>query len=84
MEWEDDAFVLSARAYGESGAIVELLTQSRGRHAGHLAGGASRRMKPFLQPGARVVAGFRARTSEQLGALRLEPVGEGPDRKSVV
>lgn len=78
MEWEDDAFVLSARAYGESGAIVELLTQSRGRHAGHLAGGASRRMKPFLQPGARVLAGFRARTSEQLGALRLEPVGEGP------
>ena len=26
MDFEDDAFVLSARAHGEAGAIVELLT----------------------------------------------------------
>ena len=78
MEWGDDAFVLSARAHGETGAIVELLTARHGRHAGHLPGGASRRMKPFLQPGARVTAEFRSRTSDQLGSLRLEPVGEGP------
>lgn len=78
MEWTDEAFVLSARAHGETGAIVELLTESHGRHAGHVAGGASRRMKPFLQPGARVIASFRARTSEQLGSATLEPMGEGP------
>ena len=60
MEWEDDAYVLSARAFGESGAIVELLTEGHGRHAAHVAGGASRRMKPVLQPGAQVVARFRA------------------------
>jgi len=78
MEWEDDAFVLSARAHGETGAIVELLTSRNGRFAGHLPGGASRSMKPFLQPGARVMAAYRARTSEQLGSVRLEPVGEGP------
>lgn len=78
MEFSDDAFVLSARAHGETGAIVELLTARYGRYAGHIAGGASRRMKPFLQPGARVIAEFRARTAEQLGSLRLEPVGEGP------
>jgi DNA repair protein RecO (recombination protein O) len=35
-------------------------------------------MKPFLQPGARVLAVYRARTSEQLGSATLEPVGEGP------
>lgn len=78
MEWRDDAFVLAARPHGETGALVELLTAERGRVAGHVAGGASRRMKPFLQPGARVVAGYRARTSENLGSLALEPVGEGP------
>jgi len=78
MEWDDDAFVLSARPHGETGAIVELLTARYGRFAGHLAGGASRRMKPFLQPGAQVLAGYHARTSDQLGSLRLEPVGEGP------
>ncbi len=78
MDWEDDAFVLSARAYGETGAIVELLCEQHGRFAAHVAGGASRRLKPFLQPGARVIANFHARTTDQLGAARLEPVGEGP------
>ncbi|MDP9103333.1 MAG: recombination protein O N-terminal domain-containing protein, partial [Pseudomonadota bacterium] len=60
MEWDDDAFVLSARPHGETGAIVELLTARNGRFAGHLAGGASRRMKPFLQPGAQVLAAYHA------------------------
>lgn len=78
MEFQDDAFVLSARAHGDTGVVVELLTELHGRHAAYVAGGASRRMKPFLQPGARVVADYRARTSEHLGSAKLEPVGEGP------
>ena len=78
MEFEDDAFVLAARAFGESGAIVELLTARHGRYAAHVAGGASRRMKPFLQAGARVLVRYRARVSDQLGSAALEPVGEGP------
>ena len=65
MEWEDDAFVLSARAHGETGAIVELLTAQHGKWAAHVAGGASRKMKPFLQAGARVIVRFRSRISEQ-------------------
>ncbi|HET9159295.1 MAG TPA: recombination protein O N-terminal domain-containing protein, partial [Caulobacteraceae bacterium] len=78
MEFEDDAFVLTARAHGETGAIVELLTAHHGRQAAHVAGGASRKMKPFLQPGARVVVRYRARVADQLGSAALEPVGEGP------
>src|SRR3954468_3014728 len=78
MEFEDDAFVLSARPFGEAGAIVELLTASHGKYAAHVAGGASRKMKPFLQAGARVIVRYRARVSDQLGSAALEPVGEGP------
>ncbi|MEI9964077.1 MAG: DNA repair protein RecO [Caulobacteraceae bacterium] len=78
MEFEDEAFVLSARAHGETGAIVELLTARHGRYAAHVAGGASRRMKPFLQAGAKVLAGYRARTSDQLGSATLEALDEGP------
>lgn len=78
MEFESDAFVLSARAHGETGAIVDLLTEDKGRWVAHVAGGASRRVKPFLQPGARVIVRYRARTSDQLGSAMLEPVGEGP------
>ena len=78
MEWADDAFVLAARTHGEAGALVELLTERHGRFAAHVAGGASRRMKPVLQPGARVWAEYRARTADHLGSAQLEPVGEGP------
>lgn len=78
MEFEDDAFVLSARAHGETGAIVELLTAGHGKYAAHVAGGASRRMRPFLQAGARTIARYRARAPDQLGSAQLEPVGEGP------
>lgn len=77
-DFTDRAFVLSARAHGESGAIVELLTELHGRYAAHVAGAASRRMKPFLQPGAAVGVDYRARTSEHLGSAKLESVGEGP------
>lgn len=78
MEFEDEAFVLAARAHGETGAVVELLTARHGRYAAHVAGGASKRMRAFLQAGAPVIARFRARTSEQLGSAVLEPQGEGP------
>lgn len=78
MEFDDEAFVLSARAHGETGAIVDLLTHAHGRYVAHVAGGASRKIKPFLQAGSRVLVSYRARTSEQLGSATLEPVGEGP------
>ena len=78
MEFEDDAYVLSARVHGETGAIVELLTAHHGKWAAHVAGGARRRMKPFLQAGARTIVHYRARVSDQLGSAQLEPVGEGP------
>lgn len=78
MDFTDDAFVLSARAHGDTGVVVELLTLDHGRRAAYVAGGASRKMKPFLQAGARVVADYRARTSDHLGSARLEPLGEGP------
>ena len=78
MEFEEDAFVLSARPHGEVGAIVEILTASRGRWAAHVAGGASRRMKPVLQAGARVLVRYRSRTSEQLGSATLEATSSGP------
>ena len=78
MDFEDEAFVLSARAHGETGAIVDLLTAHHGRWAAHVAGGASRRMKPFLQAGARVTVRYRARTADQLGAAILEPLNQGP------
>jgi len=78
MEWEDEAYILSARPHGEAGALVELLAESQGRYLVHVAGGSARRMRPVLQPGSRVIARYRARIEGQLGSAHLESMGEGP------
>ena len=72
MEWSDAAIVLSVRALGESGAILEALTRDHGRHLGLVRGGASRRSRPTLQPGNTVQVHWRARLSEHLGSFTVE------------
>jgi DNA repair protein RecO (recombination protein O) len=78
MDFHEEGFVLSARAHGDTGVVVDLLTETQGRRGAYVAGGASRKMKPFLQVGARVIVDYRARSSDHLGSARLEAVGEGP------
>lgn len=72
MEWTDEGIVLGVRRHGESGAIVELLTRSHGRHLGLVRGGAGSRMRPILQPGNSVTAVWRARLDEHLGYYLIE------------
>jgi DNA repair protein RecO (recombination protein O) len=74
MEWSDEAIVLSVRAHGETGAILETLTREHGRHMGLVRGGASRRAKPVLQPGNTVHVHWRARLEEHLGSFIAEPL----------
>jgi DNA repair protein RecO (recombination protein O) len=74
MEWTDDAIILSVRAHGETGAIVEALTREHGRHLGLVHGGASRRAKSTLQPGNTVHLHWRARLEEHLGSFTPEPL----------
>lgn len=72
MEWTDAAIVLSCRPFGETGAIVEVLSHAQGRYAGLVHGGASRTKRPLLQPANRVQATWRARTADNLGSIALE------------
>jgi len=74
MEWQAPAVVLDARPLGESGAVVSLLTEAQGRHAGLAKGGASRAQAPVWQRGNLVEARWVARLAEQLGALTGELV----------
>lgn len=74
MEWRDDALIIGARRHGETSAILELMTRAHGRHLGLVRGGRSRRLRPILQPGNLVVAEWRARLEDHLGALTIEPL----------
>lgn len=74
MEWQDEGLVLSARAHGESDAILSALTFEHGRHLGLVKGGVGRRARPLLQPGNRLQLVWKARLTEHLGGYTLEPM----------
>ena len=74
MEWQAPAVVLGARPLGEGGAVVSLLTEAHGRHAGLAKGGATRGQAAIWQPGNLVEARWVARLADQLGALSGELV----------
>jgi DNA repair protein RecO (recombination protein O) len=75
MDWRDEGILIAARRHGESAAIIEVLTQAHGRHAGVVRGGAGRRMTPVLQPGARLSLEWTARLEEHIGTFRVDPLG---------
>ena len=72
MEWRDQGILLSSRTHGETSAIIEVFTPDRGRHAGVVRGGASRKMAPVLQPGAQLDLAWRARLEDHLGTFHPE------------
>ncbi|WP_136636296.1 DNA repair protein RecO [Pseudooceanicola onchidii] len=74
MDWRDEGILLSVKRHGESAVIAEVFTPAQGRHAGIVRGGASRRMAPFLQPGAQMDIAWNARLQEHLGTFVLEPL----------
>nr|WP_248708163.1 DNA repair protein RecO [Sediminicoccus rosea] len=66
--------MLATRPHGEGGAVVTLLTEAMGRHAGLAKGGASRGQAALWQPGNLIEARWVARLAEQLGSLSGEMV----------
>lgn len=72
MDWTDRGVVINVRKHGESSAIVTLLTEEHGRHAGLVRGGSGKRKSPILQPGNLLHATWRARLEDQLGSYTCE------------
>ncbi len=74
ISWCEEGILLSKRRHGEGSAIIEVLTDGYGLHAGIVRGGGSRKMAPLLQPGAQLEVAWSARLAEHLGTFRVEPV----------
>jgi len=72
VSWEDQGIILAVRPLGEYDAIVTLLAEGQGRHAGVVKGGAGKSARSLLQPGNLAKAWWRARLDEQLGTFTLE------------
>ncbi len=71
-EWTDQGIVLSARPHGENGAVVSLLTENHGRHAGYVHGARSSKLRAIVEPGTHVAVTWKARTNDQLGHFQIE------------
>ncbi|WP_299551929.1 DNA repair protein RecO [uncultured Tateyamaria sp.] len=74
MDWRGTGILLSVRRHGEASAIIDVFTEDRGRHAGVVRGGTSRKIAPILQPGAQLDVAWRARLEEHIGTFAVEPV----------
>lgn len=74
IEWCDEGALLSARPLGETSMIIEVFTPQHGRHAGVVRGGISRKIAPYLQPGAQLSVVWRARLNDHLGSFTVEPI----------
>ena len=74
IEWRDEGVLLAVRKHGENAVIIDVLTQSHGRHAGVVRGGAGRKQAPVLQPGAQLDLVWKARLEEHLGSFTVEPL----------
>jgi DNA repair protein RecO (recombination protein O) len=72
MEWRDEGLVIGVKWHGETGVIAELMTAAHGRYRGMVRNGRSKSMQPVLQPGNGVIAVWRARLDEHLGAFAIE------------
>ncbi|RVV96729.1 DNA repair protein RecO [Mesobaculum littorinae] len=73
MDWREEGTLLTVRRHGESAAIIDVFTATRGRHAGVVRGGAGRRLSAVLQPGAQLDLTWRGRLEDQLGSFTVEP-----------
>ena len=73
MLWQEEGIVIGTRRFGEAGVILELMTRSRGRHAGLVRGGGGRKQRAVIDVGNRLQASWRARLDDQLGQYTVEP-----------
>lgn len=74
MEWRGTGILLSVRRHGETSAIIDVFSEEKGRHAGVVRGGTSRKIAPILQPGAQLDVAWRARLEDHIGSFSVEPV----------
>ncbi len=74
MRWEDEGLLLSVRKYGETSAIIELLTRTHGKRAGLLRRAFSKNIRPIIQPGNQLQIIWSSRLEHSLGEFKVELV----------
>ena len=74
MNWQDEGFLLSKIKFRENANIVNVFTSSRGKIAGIIYGGNSRKIRNFLQISNKIFIIYSSKSENRLGYFKTELV----------
>ena len=72
MNWNDEGLLLSVNPHGERSAIIQVLTKTKGLHAGIIQNAFSRKMSSTLQPSSQLHLIWSSRLEEHLGSYKVD------------
>ena len=72
MNWTDEGILLSVNPHGEKSAIIQVLTRTKGLHAGIIQNAFSRKMSSTLQPSSQLHLNWSSRLEEHLGSYKVD------------
>ncbi len=72
MNWTDEGLLLSIKPHGERAAVIQVLTENKGLHAGLVQNAFSRKMNSTLQPSNQLCLNWSSRLEENLGIYKAD------------
>ena len=72
MNWEDECYLLSKRKFRENANIINVLTSKRGKVAGIVYGGNSRKIRNYLQVGNKLFVFNNTKNDNKIGYFKTE------------
>ena len=74
MNWQDEGFLLSKIKFRENANIVNVFTNIRGKVSGIIYGGASRKIRNFLQISNKIFVIHSSKSENRIGYFKTELV----------
>ena len=72
MNWEDECYLLSKRKFRENANIINVFTQNRGKVAGIVYGGNSRKIRNYLQISNKLFVFNNSKSDNKIGYFKTE------------
>ena len=72
MNWSDEGFLISKTRYNENSLITELFTKKKGKIAGIIFGGTSKKIKNYLQVGNKLHVNYNSKNENRIGYFKIE------------
>ena len=72
MNWEDECYLLSKKKFRENGNIINVFTKSKGKIAGVVYGGNSRKIRNYLQLSNKLFIIHNSKNENKLGYFKTE------------